>query len=169
MNAENLTLFWESNLLNFLIFTAFLSWLASKFLPGLVEAKNNSLRKKLEEAQKNLEQAEKSLVLAEAELDSLQGQIQDLKQAGKVRLEALKQELTEQRDRRLVKLQNRNERELANLRISLRAEIEKELIQKAFIFAKQFLLDTDCYKEQQSKILQQTIEELNNNPQVLRI
>ncbi|MDX1918280.1 MAG: hypothetical protein SFT81_03970 [Candidatus Caenarcaniphilales bacterium] len=121
----------SSDIINFFLFTCIIAFLMGKYLPSLVNQRNDEIRSDLAKAAERFRLAQEQLDFAERELENFKRDFNKMKDESENRLKLLRQELSLESEAKMQALKERYDKEIVNLHLNLRNHYEKEIALKA--------------------------------------
>ncbi|MDJ0624963.1 MAG: hypothetical protein QNJ31_01180 [Candidatus Caenarcaniphilales bacterium] len=159
----------ESNFLNFAVFAGFIYWFFTAKLPIIVKQKNNDIESELRQSIERCRLAEEQLAFAEKELSVFRSNAEKMKQDSQSRIQSLKQELENDKQEAVKKLQNRYEKEIIDLKATMKKQFEQQISLKSMEIAEKILKEQSDYTQLNKAALEETIDTIEKNPNLLKV
>ena len=145
-----------------------MAWLIYKSLPEALKSKNENLKEELNKVQEQCRVAEDRLAFAEKKLQTFKGDLQKMQEESQNRIKALKEELQQERTHKQQFLNAKTAREIENMRLNLKNEIEEKIAVKALILAENLLKNNSSLPDFNQNIVKNTLNLIEINPQLLK-
>ncbi|MDX1921364.1 MAG: ATP synthase F0 subunit B [Candidatus Caenarcaniphilales bacterium] len=166
--ASALQIFFESNFLNFLVFAVLAVWLLGKKLPELLKQKNEEIESELRKSREKGRLAEEQLLLAEKELSLIRSNLDKMKQESQRKITALKDDLEAEKQEAINRLKLKHEREIQDLRLSVKKEIETKISFKSLEMAEELLKQEKNREAYNQAFFTETVAAINANPNLIQ-
>jgi F0F1-type ATP synthase membrane subunit b/b' len=158
----------ESNLINFLAFVGLIIWFIGKKMPGVVQQKNEEIESELRKANERCRLAEEQLAIAEKELSSFKANLKQMQEESVRRIQSLKEDLVQERDKKMSFLRAKCERDIANMSNNLKHEMEAKIAERALELAESLLKRQASDGSFNRLVIQNTLKSVELHPELLK-
>ncbi|MGE5321707.1 MAG: hypothetical protein ACM3SW_02520 [Actinomycetota bacterium] len=120
---SNTQVYWISVILNFGIIVALLGWIYAKRMPGVFTSRNESIRKRIEEARTSSEEARRRLSDVEGRLARLDADIAEMKQQADENAQLEEKRIQDEAEQERQRITNAAEQDIAAATGAARREL----------------------------------------------
>jgi F0F1-type ATP synthase membrane subunit b/b' len=162
----------ESNVINFILFVGALVFFAGKAISQALQSRNEDLQAELSKAEERSRLAEEQLRISEKELKSFKSSLELRQKESEKRIELLKQDLIEEREKKKVLFDSKFKREIEQMKSNLKLEMQMQLAEQALKLSETMIRNKFTSTAERDNFnresLKQTIEFIKLHPEPTR-